>query len=245
MARKTQPSRLAQRLLVVAALAVIPTLSGATAQSAAAATRSHTTHTVKRHAPKKHHKAHTPAKHTVAKPAVAGRAAPIAVPASAPVAVSANCADGGLVPTTANLDRVRAATLCLIDQQRATAGLPGLRENAQLEVSATQHSADMVASNYFAHLPPTGISLIDQVLSAGYATAGTLVDLGENIATGLNSEATPAATVATWMASPGHRDNILNPGFTDTGIGVVAAAPALLGSGGAGATYTEWFGAAS
>jgi uncharacterized protein YkwD len=247
MARKMHGFRLAPGVLVLTT-AVSLAAAGATAEVAGAATRAHSTHTVKHHTTKaKHHKTHTKAKHAAVKPTAvrtASAASQAPAPAPPPVAAPTSCPDGGLVPSAANLDRVRAAVLCLIDQQRASAGLGGLRENADLEAAATAHSADMVASNYFDHLPPTGVSLVDQVLGSGYATVGTLLGLGENIATGVGSQSTPATTVAVWMASPGHRDNVLNPGFTDTGIGVVAATPALLGSGRAGATYTEWFGAA-
>src|SRR5206468_468136 len=45
-------------------------------------------------------------------------------------ASTAPCADGGLIPTSANLVQVRAATLCLINQQRSAAGLAPLRATA-------------------------------------------------------------------------------------------------------------------
>ncbi|MCA1689917.1 MAG: CAP domain-containing protein, partial [Actinobacteria bacterium] len=62
----------------------------------------------------------------------------------------------------------------------------------------------------------------------------------ENIAAAGGYLATPAATVKMWMGSPGHRANILDPAFRDTGIGVAPAAPALLTTG-PGASYTEDF----
>jgi uncharacterized protein YkwD len=45
--------------------------------------------------------------------------------------------------------------------------------------------------------------------------------LGENIAGGYP---TADAVVAGWMASPGHRANILSPRFTEMGVGRVTAA---------------------
>jgi uncharacterized protein YkwD len=47
------------------------------------------------------------------------------------------------------------------------------------------------------------------------------------------------------MSSPPHRANILDPSFTDTGLGVVAALPPSLGLGTVGATYTQIFGTAT
>ena len=53
---------------------------------------------------------------------------------------------------------------------------------------------------------------------------------------------TPRAIVAAWMASPGHRANILDARFRDTGIGVSPHPPASLADGQAGAIYTQDFG---
>ncbi|MGI8804024.1 MAG: CAP domain-containing protein [Solirubrobacteraceae bacterium] len=213
-----------------AVVAIIFLLAGAaTSAPIAGAAVTRTAHPLRHH-----HRVH-PQRH-IARPAAAAATAP------APP-VPAVCPDGGLVPTAANLGQVRAATLCLINQQRAAHGLALLRENGRLDAAAQGHSAEMVARDYFDHVGPTGSEPLGRVLSAGYATAGTIGDYGENIATASGDLATPAATVGDWMNSAGHRDNILNPAFTDTGLGVVAAAPALLGSGGAGATYTQDFGA--
>jgi uncharacterized protein YkwD len=44
------------------------------------------------------------------------------------------------------------------------------------------------------------------------------------------------------MHSPGHRANILDPRYRDTGIGVSSHAPASLVHGQAGAIYTQDFG---
>ena len=160
----------------------------------------------------------------------------------APAAAPAGCADGDLVPAAANLDRIRTASFCLVNQQRAAQRLPLLRVDPVLQAAAQSHSADMVGQNYFDHVAPTGIGLLDRVLAAGYVVVAGVLDVAENIATGSGALATPSSTVAAWMASPGHRANILNRAYAAAGIGVVAASPALLGAGGCGATYTEDFG---
>jgi uncharacterized protein YkwD len=69
--------------------------------------------------------------------------------------------------------------------------------------------------------------------------------VGENIALGTMQLATPAAIVASWMKSPGHRANILDGRFRDSGMGVVAKAPSRYTGGQRGATYTQQFGAVS
>jgi len=169
-------------------------------------------------------------------------------PAQTPVPVAsgstAACADGDLAPTTANLDLIRGATICLVNQQRAAAGLAPLRENAALDTAAQAHSDDMVSSNYFDHNAPSGADPLSRVVAAGFATVATVLDLGENIAAGAGAQSTPAATVATWMGSASHRANILDPTFKQTGIGTTPAVPTVLGIGGSGATYTQSFGTA-
>jgi uncharacterized protein YkwD len=157
---------------------------------------------------------------------------------------SAACADANLVPTSANLARIATATLCLINQQRAAAGVAPLKSNAALTSAAAQHSADTVAKNYFDHVSPSGSTPQSRLTAVGYIKPNHAWSIGENIAAATGSAATPASMVKMWMNSAGHRANILNAAFRDTGIGAVAKAPALLGSG-PGGTYTEDFGATS
>jgi uncharacterized protein YkwD len=66
--------------------------------------------------------------------------------------------------------------------------------------------------------------------------------VGENIAWATLWMATPKAIVAGWMASPGHRANILDATFRETGIGVSPHPLASLAHGQAGAIYTQDFG---
>lgn len=163
-------------------------------------------------------------------------------PAPASAAAARGCAGAHLIPTAANLARIQAATLCLIDAQRAAHGLRRLRENAQLQEAAQRHAAQMVTRNYFNHVGPADDSPLHRAVVAGYAQPAGIRDLGENIAAASGSLATPAAAVAAWMRSASHRAQILDPAFRDTGIGVVAAVPRSLGMGRSGATYAEDFG---
>jgi uncharacterized protein YkwD len=161
---------------------------------------------------------------------------------SASLAVA--CADANLAPTRTNLARIATATLCLINQQRSAAHLVLLRSNAALGTAAAQHSADMVAKNYFDHVSPSGSTPQSRMTAVGYIKPNRGWTIGENIAAATGSLATPAAIVKMWMNSAGHRANILNAAFRDTGIAAVATTPALAGSG-PGGTYTEDFGATS
>jgi uncharacterized protein YkwD len=163
-----------------------------------------------------------------------------ATSASAP-APAHGCKDSGLIPTPANLARVVAATLCLINKERATHGLAAVHTKPSLRTAATHFSQEMVAENFFDHLSPSGSAPVDRLRAVGYIRHGHGFSIAENIAAAAGSQATPSAIVAIWMASPDHRANILSPAYRDTGIGVVAAMPASVGQG-PGATYTQDFG---
>ena len=156
---------------------------------------------------------------------------------------SASCDDTHLVPTRSNSARIEAATLCLVNVQRARHGERALRPNADLGRSAAAHSEDMVARNYFDHTSRGGETVLDRIKASTYLPPRAGYTLGENIALGTMQLATPAAIVESWMKSPGHRANILDAEFRDSGLGVVARAPERYGRGQRGATYTQQFGA--
>ena len=169
--------------------------------------------------------------------------AAVAVAPAAPAAASdpSPCANTQLIPAAGNLQVVAAATLCLVNQQRAAYGVAPLGQNATLTSAAVAHSQDMVNNSYFSHTSPSGSDPLSRIRAAGYLRPGVLYTIGENIAAATGGGSTPEAGVDMWMNSPGHRDNILSSSFRDTGIGVAAGAP-FLGPG-PGGTYTEDFGA--
>jgi uncharacterized protein YkwD len=153
------------------------------------------------------------------------------------------CADSTLTPTSENLDRVRAAILCLVNRERASAGERALSPVASLVAAAQRHTEEMAFGDFFDHVGPHGDTPLSRVRAAGYfsGTHGAY-EIGENIAFGTGWLATPRSIVAGWMSSPGHRANILDGRFRDTGIGASAHPPASLSGGQHGAIYTQDFG---
>ena len=95
----------------------------------------------------------------------------------------------------------------------ASSSVP-LVENARLDASAKAKLADLFARQYFEHVSPTGKGPSDLAEAAGY----DYILIGENLALGDFKD--DAALMAAWMASPGHRANILNPRFREIGIAV-------------------------
>ncbi|MFE7903163.1 CAP domain-containing protein [Streptomyces sp. NPDC057424] len=130
--------------------------------------------------------------------------------------------------TPDGLAGTEAAVIGLTNRERARAGLPPLSADPLLTTAAQAHSADMVARAFYAHTAPDGSQPWDRAAAAG----STRRSVGENIACGQRS---PADVVEGWMNSPGHRANILKPGFTHIGIG-------FAGGGRAGMYWTQLFG---
>jgi uncharacterized protein YkwD len=157
----------------------------------------------------------------------------------APAAASASdCAGADLVPAPENLGAVGQATLCLLNQQRAANGVAPLVANAKLTVASASYSQRMVDQSFFDHQAPDGDTLVDRLTGAGYPVDAALV-VGENLGWGSGPLASARSMVQAWMASPGHRANLLSDDYTEVGLGVVVGTPEDRTSG---ATYTTDFG---
>jgi uncharacterized protein YkwD len=158
-------------------------------------------------------------------------------------ALSQGCTNTTLMPSAQDLALIRAATLCLVNRERMDRGEPPLRPNVHLRQAAQGHSESMSVGDYFEHYGPDGQTPLSRMRAAGYISSSRMgFEIGENIAWGTGTLATPSAIVAAWMASPGHRANILNANYRETGIGVSPEPPASLAEGQPGAIYTQDFG---
>jgi uncharacterized YkwD family protein len=113
---------------------------------------------------------------------------------------------------SAGISQYAQQVIELTNKERARAGLPALKADAQLSSVAQKKSQDMQQNHYFSHTSPTYGSPFDMMRDFGvtYKTAG------ENIAKG---QRTPQEVVTAWMNSSGHRANILNKQFTHIGVG--------------------------
>ena len=158
----TRPTRLLFGLALALALpllaAAAPAPSLASAQPTPAA-----------HAARHHHRHH----------AASRAAAPNASQA-------ASCSDTGLVPASGNLDRIAAATLCLINDQRAAHGIAPLHADGALAAAAAGHSLGMAAHDYFDHVSPGGSDPLARIRHAGYLRGSQNFAVGENIAAAIN-----------------------------------------------------------
>ncbi len=111
-------------------------------------------------------------------------------------------------------DAWRDEVLRLVNEARRREGLAPLAWNPLLEAQATAYACEMIHYGFFSHNNPvTGSSLADRVSEFGYE----YWTVGENLAAG---QRTPEEVVRAWLESPCHKQNILNPAFTELGVGV-------------------------
>jgi len=129
--------------------------------------------------------------------------------------------------TAASIARV----LELTNAERAKVGVAPLTLSSELRSAAEDYSVVLATSDCFQHTCGPVPDIADRIGQAGYLgwTA-----IGENIAAGYQS---PEAVVAGWMASPGHRQNLLNSKYKEIGIGMA------VGGGRYGTFWTQDFGA--
>ncbi|MBV71088.1 MAG: hypothetical protein CMH52_07020 [Myxococcales bacterium] len=90
---------------------------------------------------------------------------------------------------------------------------PPLEMDVYLTYSARLHARDMGLNDYFEHTSLDGRSATDRMRQAGFMGASPT---GENIAAG---QSTAAEVVESWINSPGHCRNIMDPDYRVLGVG--------------------------
>lgn len=103
--------------------------------------------------------------------------------------------------------------LNLTNDSRQDENLMQLTINPQLQQAAQLKANDMAKNGYFSHTSPTGVTPWYWLKKVGYK----FTHAGENLA--INFFDTADVNNA-WLASPSHRNNILNISFTEMGIGI-------------------------
>ncbi|MDF2506139.1 SafA/ExsA family spore coat assembly protein [Clostridium sp.] len=117
------------------------------------------------------------------------------------------------IPNINDTKASEAEVIRLVNVERSKNGLGPLAANWQVGRVARYKSQDMINKKYFSHTSPTYGSPFNMMEQFGIKFSAA----GENIAMG---QRTPAEVVNAWMNSPGHRANILNPSYTQLGVGL-------------------------
>ncbi len=107
-----------------------------------------------------------------------------------------------------------SGVLDMSNKERSIRGINPLTNNEILNKAAEMKVDDMIENNYFAHISPSGEEASDLVSLVKYS----FIAVGENLAHGEFKD--DEDLVSGWMNSPGHKENILNPGYFEIGIAV-------------------------
>jgi uncharacterized protein YkwD len=108
---------------------------------------------------------------------------------------------------------------------RARRGLAPLKVSAGLSSAAQRHSVDMARNGFCGHDSANGASFWRRV--SGFYARGpgwTMWSVAENVLCH-PLRLSASAALGQWLASPGHRANLLAPQWREVGLGAVYADP--------------------
>lgn len=108
--------------------------------------------------------------------------------------------------------------LSLVNAERRRHGLRELALNPRLDQAAKLHARNMATFRKMAHVLPE--SRFPTLTQRAQYVAYPYSMIAENIALGYSDA---ESVVKGWMASPGHRRNILNPEVSEIGTGIVSS----------------------
>ncbi|HEY7148717.1 MAG TPA: CAP domain-containing protein [Gaiellaceae bacterium] len=114
-----------------------------------------------------------------------------------------------LAPRGPSITPNALAVVRVMNSVRASHGLPPLRVGRALTRAARSHSVDMARRGYFEHG-----AFVRRLRSFGVRAPY----IGENLASG-TQPLSAAAIVQMWIASPPHRQNLLDRSFRRVGVG--------------------------
>ena len=123
------------------------------------------------------------------------------------------------VPPAPAGDPLRVLTRKVFDKvnrQRRLHGLHELAWNDAVAEQARRHSFNMMERHFFGHADPLRGSLASRLSRAGIRWNRC----GENIYRESGIEEPADDAVEGWMRSPAHRASILDPLFTQSGVGI-------------------------
>jgi len=129
-------------------------------------------------------------------------------------------------PAAPDRTAINARVLELINAARAAArrcgaapypAAPPLARNAILERAAQEYAQDMATFGYMDHTGRDGSAPHERITRSGYRWSET----GENLASGVTNA---DALVEGWLHSPEHCANLMDPAYTQMGVGFAVSA---------------------
>ena len=101
----------------------------------------------------------------------------------------------------------------LVNKERVKNNITPLTLNNKLTQAAINKAKNLVKNNYFSHNSPEGKKFSSWIKETKYEYSF----IGENLAKDFSDS---ESTIKAWLKSSGHKKNILNENFTETGIAV-------------------------
>jgi uncharacterized protein YkwD len=146
------------------------------------------------------------------------------LPLAAPFAFSQGARAESRAAADPELTGLEAALHVAVNAYRAENHRVPLTRRGELDAVARAHSQDMAARRYLSHASPEGVDWVGRLARAhveGFTMAG------ENV--GLTSRPGPNDEILqSWIRSPAHRENLLNPPYNATGLGIARSADGTL-----------------
>ncbi len=122
-------------------------------------------------------------------------------------------------PSPVTAERLRAIEQQVhleVNRARQAAHIPQLSWNGKLAAEARRHAQNMAGKRYFAHEDPTRGDLSSRLDRSGIGWQRCAENLYEQV-----GDKNPAEeAVKAWLNSPGHRRNMMDSMFSESGVGV-------------------------
>lgn len=135
----------------------------------------------------------------------------------------ADCANADASPAQTKPRKLRQAILCLVNDERASAGRREVTANRDLRRVAQKHTKVMRRKGCLRHKCKGEKPLKRRIIRSGYLDAGGRYGFGENI----GCASSPATMVEIWMKRRQTRKVVLRKRFRDVGVGAVRRAPKI------------------
>jgi uncharacterized protein YkwD len=124
-------------------------------------------------------------------------------------------------PSYASVEELETRMLGRLNDVRIRHGLTPLRVSAALSTAAQQHTRDMARHGFCGHESANGASFSRRVSRFyGRSSRWRRWSAGENVLCH-KKRVTAARAVSTWLASPGHRANVLSSQWREVGVAAV------------------------
>ncbi len=127
---------------------------------------------------------------------------------------------------------VEREILDICNAYRARYGVASLTWSSDAAAIAKAYAKKMAAEDFFSHTSPDGSTMASRCESINYRTLGENIIANYMLLGHLRWQISGSVANATgWIASSGHRGNILNDAFTHLGVGI---------AGGSNSTYKDY-----